>query len=197
MNKVELFIEDEEDIYGEEYIKEDLSNLDIKNKTLSTITLDRCSLINSDYENTYFEKVIFNNCDLSNTKFINCNFREVKFNNCKLVGTNINNCHITKNEICNSLCKYINIVDTKTKELIIKENDFTESSFFNVEFIKVTLDKNNFKLSEFLETKLSGINFSTCNIEGIKLDSKGIKGIQVNQFQAIDLASLLGIEIVE
>ena len=48
-----------------------------------------------------------------------------------------------------------------------------------------------------MRTKLSGIDFSTCNIEGIKRDEKGIKGIMVNQFQAIDLARLLGIEIVE
>ena len=48
-----------------------------------------------------------------------------------------------------------------------------------------------------METKLSGIDFSTCDIEGIKLDNKGIKGIMVNQFQAIDLARLLGIVIVD
>ena len=35
MDKIELFIEDELDVYNEEYIKDDLSNLDIKNKTFS------------------------------------------------------------------------------------------------------------------------------------------------------------------
>ena len=104
---------------------------------------------------------------------------------------------MTKTKLDRSLCKYLNIVDTKTKELTIKESDFTESSFFNVELPKIILENNNFKSSEFMQTKLSGIDFSTCNIEGIKRDEKGIKGIMVNQFQAIDLARLLGIEIVE
>ena len=52
MNKIDLYIEDEEDIYNEEYIKEDLSRLIIKNKTISNTKIDRCNLTDSDYENT-------------------------------------------------------------------------------------------------------------------------------------------------
>lgn len=196
MNKIDLYITDEEDIYNEQYIKEELSNIYIKNKTICNTTIDRCNLLTSTYNNTYFEKVEFINCDLSNTKFEDCNFREVKFSNCKLVGININNCHMTKVIISNSQCKYINIIDTKTKELSIIESDFTESSFFNTELSKPNLNNTNFAKTEIMETKLFGIDFSTCDITLIKLDEKSLKGIKVNQFQAIELARLLGIEII-
>ena len=181
----------------EKYTKEDLSNLDIKDKTISNTNFDRCNLITSDYKNTYFEKVTFSNCDLSNTKFIDCNFREVEFNNCKLVGVNISNCHMTKVSINTSQSKYINIIDTKTKELTIKDSDFTESSFYNVELLKTILDNSKFNQAEIVQTKLFGIDFSTCEITGIKLDERSLKGIKVNQFQAIELARLLGIDIIE
>ena len=122
MNKIDLYIEDEFDIYNEEYTKDDLSNLVIINKTISNTTLDRCNLTTSDYKNTYFEKVVFSNCDLSNTKFIECNFREVEFINCKLVGISISNCHMTKTKIKDSLNTYIEKapkLDSEiTKELI-------------------------------------------------------------------------------
>ena len=48
-----------------------------------------------------------------------------------------------------------------------------------------------------MQTKLSGIDFSTCDITSIKIEDKSIRGIKVNQFQAIELASLLGIEVIE
>ena len=44
---------------------------------------------------------------------------------------------------------------------------------------------------------LSGVNFSNCNITAIRIDEKSLKGIKVNQFQALELAALLGIDIVE
>ena len=61
--------------------------------------------------------------------------------------------------------------------------------------VKVLLD--NEKLPEFINTLLSGIDFSTSIIESIKVTEKGLEGIKVNSFQAIDLARLLGIEIIE
>ena len=48
-----------------------------------------------------------------------------------------------------------------------------------------------------MQINLSVINFSTCDITGIKIEERSLRGIKVNQFQAIELATLLGIEIVE
>ena len=85
----------------------------------------------------------------------------------------------------------------KTKELTIEESDFSESSFYNVELPKCILEDTSFKESEFMHINLNGINFSTCDITGIKIEERSLKGIKVNQFQALELATLLGIDIVE
>ena len=42
-------------------------------------------------------------------------------------------------------------------------------------------------------TNLRGIDVSTCNIDGIVVDKEDLKGIIVNQFQAVELSKLLGI----
>jgi uncharacterized protein YjbI with pentapeptide repeats len=104
---------------------------------------------------------------------------------------------MTKVSINTSQSKYINIIDTKTKELTIKDSDFTESSFYNVELNKTIIENNKFKECEFMHMDLHGINFSTCDITGIRIEERCLKGIKVNQFQAIELAELLGIEIVD
>ena len=72
MNKINLYLEDEEDIYNEEYQKEIFSNIEIHNKSIVNTKFDKCDLTTSTYENIYFEKTIFNNCDLSNINFIDC-----------------------------------------------------------------------------------------------------------------------------
>ena len=44
-------------------------------------------------------------------------------------------------------------------------------------------------------TNLKGIDFSTSNIDGIIIDKEDLKGLIVNQFQAVELSKLLGIVV--
>ena len=46
---------------------------------------------------------------------------------------------------------------------------------------------------EVFKTSLKGMDFKTTNIEGIRIDYYSLKGIHVDMYQAIALASLLGI----
>ena len=135
MNYLEL-ISNDEDINNESYKKEELNSLKVLNISISLTNFEECELKDSIYENVHFDKVNFNNCDLSNTKFIECSFHSCNINNSKILGTMFNNCRITKLNINNSVCKYINLVDLKTKELTIKDSDLTESSLFNIELNK-------------------------------------------------------------
>ena len=63
---------------------------------------------------------------------------------------------------------------------------------------KIKIKECKFILTNFFNTKLAGIDFSTSNIEGIILSNnfKELKGIKANEIQAIELAKLLGIKIV-
>ena len=49
------------------------------------------------------------------------------------------------------------------------------------------------KLVLLLERYLKRMDFKTTNIEGIRIDDYSLKGIHVDMYQAIALASLLGI----
>lgn len=43
---------------------------------------------------------------------------------------------------------------------------------------------------------LRGVDFSTCDIEGINVGVKEIQGMKVSTAQAVELIRLLGVEIV-
>lgn len=57
----------------------------------------------------------------------------------------------------------------------------------------INFEDTNFGSSEFLNTVLKGIDFSSCNISDIGVSPNDVKGIVVNVEQALMLISLLGI----
>lgn len=70
---------------------------------------------------------------------------------------------------------------------------FQETSFFNVKFKDINIKDCDFTSSEFNQTKLSGIDVSSSNIESIATQPENLKGVIANREQAVALAQLLGI----
>ena len=56
------------------------------------------------------------------------------------------------------------------------------------------IDTNLYK-AQLFRTNLKDIDFRTCNIEGIIVGQEDLKGMIVNDFQAVELSKLLGIII--
>ena len=77
----------------------------------------------------------------------------------------------------------------------IINSDFIESSFASVKIKKMSLNNVNFCKSEFLKVNMSGTDFSSCEMNDILFDIGSVKGIVLNQFQCVELASLLGVII--
>lgn len=48
---------------------------------------------------------------------------------------------------------------------------------------------------EFIGTMMKGIDVSSCKIEGLAISPEGVRGMIVNEVQAIELVSILGIVI--
>ena len=53
----------------------------------------------------------------------------------------------------------------------------------------------DFKRAEFYDTKLKNLDFTRCNISNIVVEANDIKGVIVNEEQAIAFAKLLGIVV--
>ena len=67
---------------------------------------------------------------------------------------------------------------------------FIESKFKNLEIIGVKFNK-----SEFLKTSLKGVDFSSSDITDVMFDLMSVKGMIVNQFQCVELANLIGVQV--
>ena len=72
-----------------------------------------------------------------------------------------------------------------------------KSGFNETKFNKTIFDNCNLDGSEIFRTSLELIDFSSSSINNILIDSYSLKGLTVNETQALSLSKLLGIIIKE
>ena len=73
------------------------------------------------------------------------------------------------------------------KEPIIIYDKKSDVLYHNLSFRKMFGEFNN----------LSGVDFTTCDITGIKMDYYSMKMIKINSFQCRDLIGVLGVEVID
>lgn len=169
--------------------------LKIKEQTIDGCIFEKIDFNNIELYKVDFLDVIFENCDLSNKRFDFRLVERVKFKNCKMVGTSFIGASLRDVTFECCLGKYINFAQTRISNFKIKDSDFTSASFLETELKNVEFENVNFSQSEISHTNFSGIDFSSCKLSGFMIDFDSLKGIIVNQFQAAEIVSLLGIEV--
>lgn len=147
------------------------------------------------YENMDFLDCIFDGCDLSNIQMVNGCIHRCEFINCRMVGSDLSNSVIHNTLFSHNNARYINMSFTKFKLDHFENNDMMSSSFNECIFKMATFHENRLVTSEFINSDLSTLDLSTCNIEGITLTPQSMKGLTVSSLQAIELSKLLGLKI--
>ena len=186
--------ETEEDIEGFKFINEMFLELDEENLEFKKCIFHNCK-VQGKFEKTYFTYVIFENCDFSNCSFYESNFNNVYFKNCKFVGSNFIENRLNQINIDNCNFNYSNFNISTLRDCEIKESDFNNSEFEDVTFNKLIIKEDYFIGTRFFKTKLEGIDFTDCEIEGISAEINDVKGMIVNHIQAVEVSKLLGIVV--
>ncbi len=162
------------------------------------------------FEGCYFKKVkfinhknikiefincIFEDCDFSNFEMANSIINQVNFNNCKLYGIDLSTSNIHDTIFLNTNLSFGNFTDCRI-DYCLFNNCYMQNSFFNnVKFKEIIFKSSDLCFSEFAHTSLKNINLSDSKISGIKVNINDLQGLIVNEFQALELSSLLGIKI--
>ncbi len=90
---------------------------------------------------------------------------------------------------------YANFSNSNLKKTKIEGTNLSNSNMSETKLKNIILNENNLRQAQLFKTNLNKIDFRTCDIEGITVDIGDLKGMIVNEFQAINLAKLLGIVI--
>ena len=149
------------------------------------------------FNNCYFFDSDFENVDLSNSKFYNCSFVRTNFNNSKLVGVSFDGSMFKKVKFIECNNTYNNFCNANFKETTFKDNKMLKVGFNETIFSKTTFENCALDGAEIFKTSLELIDFSNSTINNILIDQYSLKGLIVNENQALSLSKLLGIVIKE
>lgn len=192
----------------ESLIKEDsyVEGFFFDGETITALDIDRLSLNKCHFKNVSFESCQFDRIDLMDTTFENCDLSHLKmmdgvihrceFKNCRMTGSDLSNCAIHNTLFEENTARYANFSFSKFKKVNFIQNQLVNTSFNECQYAKVAYEENNLSESEFINTKLAGIDFSTCDLNNIVIPIESLKGLTVSSEQAIQLAKLLGLNIV-
>ena len=102
---------------------------------------------------------------------------------------------IKNTEFTNVSARYVNMAGAKINNMRISNSDFSESSFVETRIKNLDLSEVKFTKAEFLKTLLNGVDFSSSDITDVMFDVMSVKGMIVNQFQCVELANLIGVQV--
>jgi uncharacterized protein YjbI with pentapeptide repeats len=148
-----------------------------------------------EFQKAQFIDCILDHCDFSNTQFQDSRFYRVKLLGCKGIGTNFNKAKWQFVQLEESMLNYSEHSDGTIQDTMIKNCDFSQSSFFTAILQRIKLNKVDFSDADFSDTPLVGLDFSDCIIDRIRVSMNQIKGLTINSEQASMLIRLLGVEV--
>lgn len=111
------------------------------------------------------------------------------------MGTSFIDSHIKDVSFLECQVEYANFYGSKIENFKVCESDFRWTTFSEVLFKNVFLDKVHFEEAEFFHTSLRQIDFSTCFIEGTLFDYTSVQGMIIDMFQSPTIVRLLGVKI--
>lgn len=190
-----LDIEEEAIYEGQHFLDQDLSystgkNLALRGCRLENVTLDRSRLERFECSN-----VVFSHCNLSNVEWLGGSFHQVHFDNCKLTGTNFAESYLRDCRFSDCLGDFSSFSSTNLKVVFFEHCRLSQSEFFEVNWQHLQLDHCDLNDANWFRTKLKDLDLRSCTFDKIAFSEELLRGLKVNQEQAITIAAALGLII--
>ncbi|MDN6639326.1 MAG: pentapeptide repeat-containing protein [Tetragenococcus sp.] len=191
----EFFLENEAIFSGLKGKDGDQSYLSAKNMVLRETELNHLIMQSAQLERFECSNVIFDHCDFSNLAWIGASFHQVIFRQCKLIGTNFAESYLRDCTFDDCLINFASFSHTDLKAVTFSDCALNEAEFNEVYWKNLNMQNNQLTHSSWLLTNMAGLDLSNNFFDSIALSQEFIKGLQVNQEQAITIAQGLGLII--
>ena len=180
MKRAFTLIEPKVNSYLDNFSEGTLKKIDFKTSTftyleISNSKIENCSFLNLNLGEQSIYKTSFKDCSFLGTNFSNSFFKEVEFIDCNFEYSNFSNACLDK--------------------VLFKNCNLKDASFYKMQQKRLQFLNCNLEAVDVFETNLEKIDIRTCNINHIKIDIPSMKGLVVNEAQALALAKFLQIKI--
>ncbi|NCA32104.1 pentapeptide repeat-containing protein [Adlercreutzia muris] len=158
-----------------------------------------CHLADCDFTGALFTDTAFEDCDFANTSFDNVGFTRCTFKNCKLTGASFTEANLEQVSFTDCTLAYSAQNRCRWWGVEAMRCDFSGADMAEMELHYVLLDDDRFVGTSFFRTALLGLDFTTCQLEGVSLSDTmaEIYGTKMNVYQAAALARRLGVIVSE
>lgn len=163
---------------------------------ISDVIFDNCIFDQADFSNSEWLDCELKRCDFSNNHFENSVFYRTKIKHCNLVGADFSNNLWKDTTISESRADYINFSGSKLTKCRIENSSLIEAYFQEVVF-NGGLNTNDcdFNKSNFWNSKLKKVNLANSNFEVLDVNPTDLKGLIINQYQAVKIVQLFGVTV--
>ncbi len=177
-------------------IGEEAENLSLGSIDLKECSFSGCSFLDSRFQATGFDRVVFRDCDLTGCSFSECGLRQVTFLGCRMLGTNFSDCTLTGCRFEDCQGKYMGLVACTLKQPVLSDCSMSGGSLSRSKLQRPSISRCDLTRCDFSGAELGSVDLSTSAIDGATWTISQLKNITVTTAQAIDLARLMGLNIV-
>ena len=158
-----------------------------------------CQILSCDFTGALFVDTAFEGCDFSNSIFDSAAFTRCAFNDCKFAGVSFT--EALWEQVSAESCTFAYGAFNRClwKSVQARTCDFSSADMTEMELHGTTLKDDRFVGTSFFRTKLVGLDFTSCQLEGIAISDAmtEIYGAKLGLYQAAALARRLGVIIEE
>lgn len=190
--------DNDEVIRGQVFSGEVLAELDLSGIEFEEVTFDHCRFINCDFSYGNLFRTQFLSCDFSNCRFAKSYWNQSGISESKGDGAAFTESTFKCCEFRDSVFHYANLPQTQWEDIKMTGCSFGHASFQAAKFKRIEMRDVVLSGAEFFRSSLKGVDLSQCAIDGIWVSEsmKELRGVKINPGQAVDLISLLGIEMI-
>ncbi|MDA9429760.1 pentapeptide repeat family protein [Enterococcus mundtii 1A] len=190
-----FYLEDETTFSGILSEGEDQSYLSSRNIVLKNSHIKKLAMQKSRLERFECSNVVFEKCDFSNLEWFGASFHRVHFKQCKLTGTNFSDSFLRDCVFEECVANLSSFSYTNMKFVRFSDNQLKNTDFFDSYWKDLVVENNNLSGSNWVNTPLKDLDFTTNTFSQINLSMELLRGLIVNQEQAIIIAAGLGLVI--
>jgi uncharacterized protein YjbI with pentapeptide repeats len=175
----------------------ELSGDAARNMILKNSRIKKLIMHSTELELFECSDVIFENCDFSNLEWIRGSFQRVIFKDCKLIGVNFAEGFLRDCQFIDCIANLASFSDTKIKDVQFQNCRLTGADFYGLDWKNLGFSGSDLSESSWFKTKLAGLDLTGNEFEQIGLSMELLRGLIVDQEQAITIARGLGVIIRE
>lgn len=184
----------EDSIITYKYFKDIKITYPLRGISFDNCVFENCTFV-ADIKNCTFFNTKFSKCEMSNIMFMSVGFHSCLIEKCHMVGINYVDTKIKNTDILGNHMKLSILSHTYLDKCIFKDINMSSSSFDGVYFDENTFEEVDMREAEIYNTDMAGVDITGCNIDGIKIQPDNVRGMIVNEVQAIELINILGVVI--